>query len=273
MAEIETSNDITSGKIASAVKDAATAEASPAQRTPAPGPADASTRETPGAPANGDDKYKGWIPPDAHKHVVDGMHKRLDSVAWANGLSRAEVEEALAIRRQLAERGTRGQEPQPDARDERGELFYTPKQAAAWAAWQAEQIVSQRMQEFDARIAPIEQREQSFAQTRELEGQIQTATQWPGFMEHVEVVTKAIQAANATGQKLTLHEAYIQHVVPKLSDLSVAKQKWLAELNDTTAKTNNEINPGRTPSRSRKKDSEMSIGELYADEIAKRKAS
>lgn len=265
-------DDITSGEIASAAK-AASAAASPAPHPQSSDPASASTRTTPEATEpTTEDRYKGWIPPDAHERVVSGFHKRLDDVSWAVGLSREDVEDALAARRRSAQPAA-GQEPQPDVLDEHQQPFYSPQQAAKWAAWKAEQIVDARMKAIDARIAPIEDARARDAQTSALQQQLHTASAWPGFMDHVDVVTQAIRAANAAGRPLSLYDAYIQHVVPKLSDLTEAKKKWLAELNDTTVKTSNDTNPSRTPASSRKADEDMSLGELIQDEVAKRKAS
>lgn len=276
MSEVATS-DITSGEIASAVKETTTAAASPAQHTP--DATDASPRVTPGTDA---DKYKGWIPPDAHERIVDGFHRRLDDTAWASGLSRAEVEEALALRRSTAAR-TAPQEPQPDAIDDARQPYYTPKQAAAWAAWKAEQIVEARMADIEARIGPIESTFESSRQHDTLARQVDTAQQWPGFLDHVADITAAItknnedRARNPRVPLLSLHEAYISIVPSKLAASREAieaegKKKWLAELNDTTAVTRHEVNPGRTAAASRKADKDMSLGELIADEHARRKA-
>lgn len=271
--------DITSGEIASAVKDAAAAVASPAQHTEdTTGKADAATREPSGVPEpKPEDRYKGWLPPEAHERVVDGFHKRLDAVAWASGLNPDDVRDALALKRQLADRAKVSAEPAPDTKDERGDPYYTPQQAAKWAAWKADQIVSEKMREIEQRIGPIER---TFAETKEMQtlsAQIQEAKQWPGFEDHLEAITKVVLDGRKAGHDIGLHEAYI-HVVPKaLAESGTAheaelKKKWLAELNATHASTKQEVNPGRAPaSSSPKKDSEMSISELMADEVAKRR--
>lgn len=271
-------DDFTSGEIASAA-DAAAAVASPAQHTePTTEQADPSTRATAAAAqtATPDERYKGWIPGDAHERVVDGFHKRLDAVSWASGLNPDDVREALAIRRQLNERATTSHEPQPDVKDERGDPFYSPQQAARWAAWQAEQMVSEKMQAIEKRIGPIESTFAETRQTNELMGQIDHAIAWPGFADHIEEIRAAIATATSQRRTLSLEQAYIQVVAPTLAETNATreaalKKTWLAELNTTHNLVKDEVNPGRSPSGSRKKDSEMSIGELVQDEVSKRR--
>jgi hypothetical protein len=285
-------NDFSSGEIASAVTDSAAAVASPAQHT-----AESTERAEPQRDAAVDpakttttdsDRYKGWIPPDAHKRIVDGFHHDLDQVAWAKGLSREEVEEAMVLRRQQArgaDRDAAPKEPQPDVKDERGELFYSPLQAAKWSDWKAERARAELRAEFEERFGPMES---SFEETRQLNSlsqQIQQATAWPGFTDHAPAITELIRQNNAERArnpripKLSLHEAYIQIVPGKLAAsrdtlLADEKKKWLAELNNTTeAVTKSDINPSRSTHSTRKKDSDMSFGELIADEVAKKKAS
>ncbi len=285
--EVAPSSDFTSGEIATAAKEPAVGGASPAsQKTEGAVDTAASTRVTP-APA-GDERYKGWVPPDVHERIVDGFHRRVDETAWAQGLTRAEVEEALALRRSVnASRqaaSTASAEPKPDALDEHRQPYYSPEQAGKWAAWKADQIVTERMKGITERLDPIES---AFANAERQDGyarQIENAQTWPGFVDHVADITAAITKNNQDRQRnpripaLSLHEAYISIVPAKLAASREAlvaeeKKKWLADLNGTTAVTRNEINPARShASSARKKDSEMSFGELIGDEVAKRKA-
>lgn len=271
----------TSGEIAAALNEASSAAASPAQHSDQPADqTPASARETP-APAGppdqtSEDRYKGWIPPEAHERVVKGFHERLDAVDWARGLSREEVEDALAAQRAARSRSSQGDEPQPDARDDRGEWYYTPSQAAKWATWHAERLVAERMAEMEARLRPMES---AFAQDQKvlsLQQQIDVASTWPGFTEHIDAITNAIADANAKRQRLSLYDAYIREVVTKFAHakdtlLAEEKKKWLAELNHTSTVVRDEVNPKRAASSSRKPDHEKTTKELFEEELATRR--
>lgn len=264
----------TSGEIASG--EGSTAAASPAPQDGNAG-SDHSPAPAKGAPAPAAQDRQGWIPPDVHSRILDRYHERLDALGWANGLDRAEVEAALALHRQQRERGSRSAEPQPDARDERGELYYTPKQAAKWAAWEAERIVSDRMREFEQRFAPIETTLQQSQQEAALQSQIDAALRWPGFSDHMDEITAAIAERNQDRRrdprlpKLTLHEAYIEIVVPKLS--STAKKQVVEDINKNTEITRDAINPSRRASSGRKPDEEKTTAELLREEMAARKSA
>jgi len=249
------------------IVDAAHAESTPAaaptqDHKESTGTADAATRVPTATP----DDHKGWLPPDVHERIVGGFHQRLDEVAWAKGLKREEVEEALAIRRQLHSREKQGHEPQPDAKDDRGELFYTPQQAAKWAAWQAQQIVDQRMQEIESRIGPIESTFARSQQEQTLGAQIAQAQTWPGFSDHIDAITQAITNARLSGRPISLAEAYIQTVTPNL--VASEKKKWLAELNQTSEVVKDDLSPSKRPSAVRKDRSKMSLRELTEDAFA-----
>lgn len=234
--------------------------------------------------ASDGEKYKGWIPPDAHKRVVDGFHSRLDAVSWASGLNRAEVEEAMQVARQVRERQARGGEPQPDAKDEQGQFFYSPQQAAKWAKWQAEQIVNARLEEIDRRIAPIEE-ERTIGS---IKSEIEDAKAWPGFNENMDQIIALIQERNELRQRdpripsMSLHEAYVRsgaHVKAAsgieeqiTKRLAEEKKKWAAELNETTERVQSDVKPNREPASSRKKDSEKSWRELLSEKEAEMRA-
>lgn len=214
------------------------------------------------------------IPLPDHERIVDGFHRRYDEVSWAKGYKREDVEEALAIRRQMADRAKVSSEPQPDVQDENRNRFYSPEQAAKWATWKADQLVSARMGEIDKRLGPIES---TFANAQEVEAlssQIQEARGWAGFEDHIEPIRAAIVDAKARGERwafdsrVALREAYIRVVTPTLAGTSASREaeirkKVLAEINDTQTVATGGINPARLPAGTRKAEKDMSDAELW----------
>lgn len=259
-----------------------------AQPQPAEKPAAAATV----LPAAEPTDPHGPIPFERHEAILGKTRRdydeRLARLSWAERVDPQRVERALQIAEMVDRRDKRllehfqsanGTEPQPDARDERGELYYTPQQAAKWADWKTQQARAELAEELDNRLTPIEAERASNEKMWTLNQQIERAAAWPGFADNVEAVTATLREANQRQEPMTIHEAYINAVViPKLaaSREQIAKeekQKWLAELNSTTAKAQTELNPGRTtPAASRKKHSDMSWGELIEEEVAKQKA-
>ncbi len=272
------SSDFTSGEIAAGSKDPDPAGASPASATQErPDQADAGTTVQPGAAEKqtDPDRYKGWIPPDAHERVTRGFHERLDKVSWATGLDRAEVEEALAIRRQLAQRQNASAEPQPDAKDEQGQLYYTPQQAAKWAKWQAEQIVDQRMSEIDKRLAPIESTNASNARAQAIVNDVERIASLPGYGDHEAEMAKYVADMNLrrhNGENIPILSAmdvYVAVVVPKLGDESIVRKKIFAEMYNTSTRANDDVNPAKRATGSRKADKDRSIRDLVDEEMSK----
>lgn len=264
------------GETVSAVAEpAATA---PAQHTTdSTATADAATRE----PSVGsEDRYKGWIPPDAHERVVDGFHKRLDAVSWASGLSREDVEDALALRRAAAARSKESDEPKPDARDEQGRLYYSDEQARRLSKWEAGQLVNERLSEFEQRYGPIAETLE-MTQRRETAAlsQIEEARTWKDFEKHLDAINGIMKDARTKGERISLYEAYAQ----AREDAVIAaqgpelKKKWLAELNQTNTVAKDDVNPNRVASASRKDIRDMdtidAVREVRKELAAKRKAS
>lgn len=214
------------------------------------------------------------IPLPDHERIVDGFHRRYDEVSWAKGYNRADVEEALAIRRQMADRAKVSSEPQPDIRDEHGELFYSKAQSERHAQWKAERMLADMRQEYDKRLGPIES---TFAETKEVEAlssQIQEARGWAGFEDHIEPIRAAIVDAKARGEKwafdsrVALREAYIRVVTPTLAGTSASREaeirkKVLAEINETQTTATGGINPARLPAGTRKAEKDMTDAELW----------
>lgn len=270
----------TSGDIARAEKQAV-AEASPAphsETTEAPAPAAT-------APAAVTETPIDRIPLEDHKRIVDGFHDRLDRLGWASRYNPDEVEEAMRLRAQARQQATRGepkQAPQPDVQDpQTGEWFYSAAQGARLAKFEMDTLAAQLREEFAERLTPIETSHQQAQLLDGLSTQIQAATSWPGFAEHVDAITAAIGQNTSQRQrdpsvpKLTLHEAYIQVAVPHLESsrqaLEVEIRKSIAaEMQSTSARSKDDIHPGRGPAASHKADKDKSMKEVLAEEFARR---
>lgn len=277
----------TSGEIATAA-EAAAAVASPAQRTSGDGPADASTTVTPGAREDGSRQQQSTsIPLDVHERVLNGYHTRLDAVSWANGLDRDRAMRALALldqqERSARTRSTESDEPKPDAKDERGEYFYSPQQAAKWAAWQAEQIVSKKLGELEERFGPIEAGAKASERMHALTQEIEAHATLPGFNDHLKEMTDLVLEGNARrarGERvppISLTDAYLKVVVPKLAQgkeqvLADGKKAWLKELETTDAAARDDVNPQRGATTTRKADEDKTTAELLREELAAARA-
>ena len=280
--------DITSGDIAAGVKDTAPAVASPAQQTQkpeTPAPAAIAPAESPEPKT---DAF-GPMPFERHHAILDNTRRmyedRLAHLAWAERVDQERAERALQIAEMYDRRDPRlmehlkggaSERPEPDAKDERGEPFYSPQQASKLAKWEAAEIKRELKQEMDERFGPMAE---TFTRSQErqdaLVNELTEAKTWPDFDKHTEATTKHLNDARLKGAPITLHEAYTRaRVAAEIATLEpTTRRKILAELNNTTEVTKHELNPGRSPSGSRKKDSEMSMSELIADELAKAKAS
>lgn len=282
------SDTITAGEIEAAAKEAAPAEKTPTQQTQTtPDKPLASATDAPVVTEKPEDRFKGWIPPDAHKRVVDGFHSRLDALGWAHGLNREEVEEALALRRSMNERraSAANAEPQPDSKDQQtGELFYSPQQAAKWATWKAEQIVNAKMAEFEQRFSPIESTFTEHQRVAAVVGEIDAIAALPGadeFATDMANYVKDINDRRANGERLrkvTAVDAYLAVVPKKLAERSVAseadiRKKLMKDINDTTERVKDDVNPGRVAAASRKPDSAKSTKELLEEEFNRRAAT
>lgn len=240
--------------------------------TPSPEPAPRAPEASPGA-----------IPFSDHQRVVDGFHERLDAVSWANGLDSARVQEALRLAdlyernpaelyRSLGPRVERPKRPEPDVRDERGEPFYSTAAHEAAVTQRVAEAVEDLRAEMAERLGPLETRGAEADHLDRLTGSIQQATAWPGFNEQIDQITAAIAEANRRKEKLTLHEAYIQIVVPKLSASRQALETELraaivAEMNGATRR--DDIHPGRAPSAGHVKDSDKSLTDLFREEYGR----
>ncbi len=274
-------DDITSGDIATAEKslDSASPAESTTDTTASP---DAAPRQQPVAPETTDDRYKGWIPPDAHERVVDGFHRRLDSLSWAQGLTREEVQEALALRRQVIERQQQGATPPPDARDDRGEPYYSATQATAMARFEVERAVEKLREEFAERLTPIESRWKEDSRLSELNNEVQNASALPGFNDHIDAMTQYVAEMNerrARGERLPIlsaRDVYDKVVLPKVATLTESRQaelkkQWLAELYNSKAVVRDDINPARPASATREKSSGIVTASAIAEEMERRK--
>lgn len=265
----------TSGEMAAVEKDLST----PAESSPAPHP-------QPTEPASPDTKDQvrpteqtpAGIPYTEHARILDGFYDKLKKVAWAESLDPAEVHEAIALAKRQRQEHSRSQAPTPDARDERGEPFYSPQQAAALARYEARLAVAEATATFEERFGPIEGHFESVQRMDSIAAQIDRAAHLPGFTDHLDAITALIQDGNqrrARGERvprLTVEQAYLQIVVPKLaaSREELAKEerkKVLEEMNHTSADVRREVNPNRGAPASRQKDADRPWGDIIDEKM------
>ena len=278
---------ITSGDIAAEIKSQSEAASPAVERT-----TEETTQPAITAPAVVDEH--GPIPFERHEAILGKTRREADEklsrLSWAEGLTPEEVKEALAIQRlyrtnperlaaHLSERVKTSAEPQPDVKDERGDRYYSPEQAAKWATWKSQQDIAALRAEMDERYGPIERTFTEQQRYSDANAQIDQAMNWPGFDEYMPDITAAVTAARARGESITLADAYIRAGVPrKIAERSTAnlaeeKKKWLAELNSTTERVQDDVNPSRVPAASRKRDEDKTTAEMLREEIDRRKSA
>lgn len=152
--------------------------------------------------------------------------------------------------------------PEPDVPLPDGSRTYSVKgvQAALQAAVQ--QAVERAKEAAAEQLKPITQREQQEKERLQLESAaserrqqaIAKAETWPGFKEHIKEIEAAMAEdsaqAKTTGQyKIqSLHDAYIQVVVPKLAN---QREQILKEMQAAPTSTSIPRNAGETPKPSR----------------------
>jgi hypothetical protein len=115
--------------------------------------------------------------------------------------------------------------PQPDAPLPGGGYTYSVEGLQKLLDWNTAQVerrlqkmvepsqqMADRMRQEEAKRAFLTQAEQTVSQMLS-----KARESWPGFTQHEDAIAKTWQDAQAKGQTLTLHEAYIATVVPKLS--------------------------------------------------------
>lgn len=279
---------LTSGDIASAAAEqSSTATASPAAHS-----TDQPTAATPGdtgtAVQTETTSRDGWIPPDRHKDILE-KHRRdserakreyereMERLSWARQYDPIKVARALELAEQHERQRQSSTAPQPDLRTEDGKTLYSAEQAAALARHEVSRAVERLEAKWTERLGPIENWHRQGQVNAGIESQIQTASQWPGFGDHVDAIATAIAEANDRGELLSLHEAYIRVVVPQLVQsendrLAAAKKAVLDEINKNSAATRDQIDPARRPPARSKPDSEKSLTEMIEEEFAARQA-
>lgn len=278
--------EITSGDIEAAAKEAATPEAASPAVEPTP------VEKTPPAiPASPVVDEHGPIPFERHEAILGKTRREYDDkisqLSWAQGLTREEVERALALDRiyrtnperlaaHLSERVKPNAEPQPDTKDEHGQLFYSPQQAAKWADWKADQKVAALRAEMDERYGPIASSFTEHQQLVDANAQIDEARNLPGFGDHVADIAAQVTAARQRGERITLFEAYVRAGVPqKLAALTETqkaelKKQWAKDLSDTTERVQDDVNPSRVPAASRTADANKPTKKLLEEEYNRR---
>lgn len=276
--------DAPDGDTASAT---AVAEPAPPAAHPDGGETSAPAAKEP-APSQPTNEH-GPVPFERHHAILSTTRQeyedKIKRIAWAEGLDAKDVRRALDLADMVERRDPRlvkhltAQEsarPEPDAKDERGEPFYTAAQAAKLARWEAEQI----KHEIEQRYAPIAETFESQQERQDaVVSQLEQAQTWPDFEKHISTVTQLIGEARAKGAPITLFEAYTQaRIKAEVSGLEPnIRKQILAELNQTNTVAKDDVNPNRVASASRKDIRDMdpveAVREVRKELTAKRKAS
>lgn len=270
---------------------AAVAESQPAGAPSAPHTPEASTTETPPIAAAGSaespqDK-RGSMPMDRHEAVLANARREYESklarLSWAESLDPNSVARALALAElREAERGNgngrTAEAPVPDLKTEDGLPLYSATQAAALVRHEVQQAVEALRRDYDAKLTPLEQRSRQADVQEGLLAQIDKARAWAGFTDHIAEIAEALESASQRHEYLSLHDAYINVVVPKLvaskeSLMAEARKANLDEINKTTQQVKGDFNPGRSPSASHKADKDKSWGELIEETVSRLSAS
>lgn len=209
------------------------------------------------------------IPLDRHESVVSNLRRDFDDLqrnsGWAGELDRDRVYRALAAFEGQEAETAATKPPEPDQQDERGNLFFSPGRAAEMAEFVAQRAVSASEQRMEARLGKLEATGQQQTDLGRAEANIVTASAWPEFTNNLEPITAAIDEAKTQRRDLSLPEAYIQVVVPVLTQKrDQLKAEVRAEvIADMKRGTTNDVDPARSaPSASSKAESDMSLQEL-----------
>lgn len=239
-------------------------------------------------PGGGNQTNRGPIPLDRHESILEGVRRdydgrvreleeRLTRLSWAERYDPTEIGRAIDAYTALSRQGSQAQLPGPDVRDERGETFYSPGRAAELVKFHVGEAVEELRMELAERLDPIEARDRMQRQQADIYGDIDQASTWPGFAEHVEAITARIAEANRQRQKLSLHQAYMEVVAPDFvksrETLTQEIRKQIVdEMEETSARTRDDVNPRRQPVASHKSDKDKSFNELFKEEFAARRA-
>lgn len=229
---------------------------------------------------------RGPVPFDRHEEIVRNTRRnytaQLDRLAWATDLDPRDVQRALALdsRYQQDPHGLHSelsqrirQMPGPDWQDDQGRQYYSPERAAELAEFKAQQIAEAVERRLEERLGPIEQYSRESQNLMAADAQIEEAQHWPGWDAKFEgELADVIAAARHQGRRMTLHEAYITVVVPKLikatGDLRTEERKAvLHELAETSREAADTVNPQRRPSARVRPDHERSLAELIEESM------
>jgi hypothetical protein len=259
---------------------------------PTPAPARA-------AHADGDDDDdptigSGPIPLTRHKQILQQTRRelegRLTALSWADGYRQEQVDRAMQIAQYydsnpaglldyLSTHLGKGQ--QADTRPPIAPEFETSDGVPLYAASQVTELLARQQAELndswgrtlDERVGPLEHMTRQQVMHASHAAQIQEAQTWPGFADHIQEITTVLTRANRAGTPMTLERAYLQTVLPLLAkDASAlttnAKRALLDQMNDTTDRAGDSVDPTRRAPASRKRDQDKSWGELIEEELA-----
>jgi hypothetical protein len=274
------SDEFTSGEIAAVADELSkTPEpASPAAHPEKTESASADTKAQPVSPEPVKAVTDGRIPLAEHKRVVDGFWERVNLLAWAEGLDPAEVREAIA-QRKAASQPKPADVPQPDLQTEDGRRLYSADQAAARARWEVQQALDQFRAEQDQRLGPIEQERAQREHEARFVRDVQSVANLPQFNDHLDAMTKYVAEMNQRRQngepipELSARDVYMAVVIPKLASreadlIAKGRQAALDDLDKSTSRSRDDINPGKRPAVSKKADHEKDWDELIEETVA-----
>ena len=130
-------------------------------------------------------------------------------------------------------------EPEPDYDLGNGQMTYSREGMKKLREWDRRQGLKEAESKFETRLKPFEDDRKAAADRQKvadqaaqdetkIRSQMEKAAKWHGFVEHQD----AILAALKQDKSLSLHDAYMSVVIPKLAaDRTQMKQEALDEIN------------------------------------------
>lgn len=133
-------------------------------------------------------------------------------------------------------------EPQPDYDLGNGQMTYSLKGLKELRAWEHRQAIKEVNAGLEERLGPVEKRLEADRQREEdqqwhtnklneINVRLGKARKWPGFTDHEPAMIQAMRDAQQAGSPITMEDAYMQVVVPKLAgERTKIRQEVLAEI-------------------------------------------
>ncbi len=207
-------------------------------------------------------------------------------MGWARGLNPDEVRDAITHFK-AAQKAAQSSPPQFRALVTEDGVRLESKEEAEWNRKQAvADALAQLKAELDPRLAPMEsdraQREHDAKWVRDTE----SIAHLPGLTKDEDwtpMVTYAteLNQRRRNGEPIpefTARQLYDAVILPKLAAsrdaiMAEAKQAVLADMNNTSRRRTEDVNPGKVPAGSRKADRDKSFQELLEEEFSKAKTA